>query len=165
MEKGEAMRSEFYKDTGTIDKQEFIENLMGNVYFTSAPAGKGEAMQPDYYKDRETINKQEFIISYLTRCGVASRCAFNIATAIKYLDRAGTKPGEDFYKEMKKAGSYLYRAVECCWPWEDGHLSEEDECGESETESWQKIWADLRDGRCTHDEAMSRSRKLAGEES
>lgn len=44
-----------------------------------------------------------------------ARRNLNMALASKHEDRAGEKSGEDWRKELTKAGNYLHRAVHGCW--------------------------------------------------
>lgn len=41
---------------------------------------------------------------------------FNLGNVIKYISRAGRKPGEDREKDLRKALAYLHREVEGEWP-------------------------------------------------
>lgn len=73
---------------------------------------------PDYYGGTETIEKQETVVGILAGLGVEPEAAFSAATALKYSDRAGSKPGNDYLEDMGKCANYLFRAIEGRWPWE-----------------------------------------------
>lgn len=44
---------------------------------------------------------------------------FRLANAIKYIARAGRKPGESRDADLKKAADYLHRARFGRWPWQE----------------------------------------------
>jgi len=75
----------------------------------------------NHYRDAEEnghgdpILMQEIIIQMLIEQGIPPVPAFFIATAQKYMPRAGLKEGEDWRKEIGKAINYLTRAVTGEW--------------------------------------------------
>lgn len=73
---------------------------------------------PDYYEGKQTVDKQERIAEMLVARGVDHARAFDAATAVKYVDRCGTKPGESEDRDLGKAADYLFRAMTGLWPWE-----------------------------------------------
>ena len=75
-------------------------------------------MTPDYYEGKETIDKQEAVAAALVAHGVPASRAFDAATDLKYIDRAGEKPRERAEDDLAKCAAYLYRAIEGTWPWE-----------------------------------------------
>lgn len=75
---------------------------------------------PEYYQGKETINKQEYAVRKLIAYGMEPARAFDAATAMKYVDRAGDKPGEESSKDIEKAVAYLFRVKYGVWPWEIG---------------------------------------------
>lgn len=75
---------------------------------------------PEYYEGKETITKQEDVVEALVRRGIPPARAFDAATAIKYSDRAGEKPGESADADMGKCVAYLFRSITGMWPWEEG---------------------------------------------
>lgn len=46
---------------------------------------------------------------------------FRLANAIKYIARAGRKPGESRDADLEKAANYIHRARFGRWPWEVDH--------------------------------------------
>lgn len=80
--------------------------------------GKGISITPGHYQGKRTIDKQEYAIARLAGMGVTKESSFCAATAIKYLDRAGTKKSESFHDDMDKAINYIYRSMNDRWPWE-----------------------------------------------
>lgn len=73
---------------------------------------------PEYYEGKATIRKQEWVVSLLMDRGISGARAFDAATALKYVERAGEKSGETMERDLGKAADYLFRAIAGAWPWE-----------------------------------------------
>lgn len=61
----------------------------------------------DFAPVREAM---ELIEQVVGREGVPRRAAYCIGNALKYLIRAGAKPGEPWEDDVRKAENYLHRA-------------------------------------------------------
>lgn len=53
------------------------------------------------------------------------RLDFALGSVIKYVARAGSKPGEARERDLQKASDYLHLAIHGHWPWDDPQKSEE----------------------------------------
>lgn len=71
---------------------------------------------PDYYSNQpiETINKQEMILQHLEPC-LKPIEAYELACAIKYIDRMGKKKEADPNVDAYKAANYLHRLIKGDW--------------------------------------------------
>ncbi len=82
---------------------------------------KDVIVSDDHYRNAEKLGHgdpilmQEATIDMLINNGIPPIPAFFIATAQKYIPRAGAKPDEDWKKEIGKAINYLTRAVTGEW--------------------------------------------------
>ena len=77
----------------------------------------GDVTEPGYYAGNDVIGRQERVASALVALGAPPDRAFDAATAVKYLDRRGSKDDRPD-SDMGKAVNYLFSAVTGRWPWE-----------------------------------------------
>lgn len=66
----------------------------------------------DFRACRESIEVIEQVVS---REGLPREAAYCIGNALKYLLRAGNKPGEFWADDIAKAENYLHRALTGVW--------------------------------------------------
>jgi len=71
----------------------------------------------DFPKVSETI---ELIEDVVTRENLPRRAAYSIGNALKYICRAGKKPGEEWMDDIRKAENYLHRATHGEWVGKEG---------------------------------------------
>ena len=69
----------------------------------------------DHYADKsiQPIDEIEEVMEKNTDIPVKNR--YSVAQSIKYIRRAGTKEGEDWKKDLRKAMNYLNRAITGEW--------------------------------------------------
>lgn len=96
------------EDTAEVvaDKECFPYNMAN-----AKPVKKAEGRHYDFMKF-ETI---EVIESVVSREGLPRIAAYEIGNAVKYLLRAGLKPGENWTDDVSKAKNYLARALTGKW--------------------------------------------------
>lgn len=75
---------------------------------------------PSYYKNEtglETSKKQRMILHYLdsSKVEIDSYTQHCIATAIKYIDRAGLKGTDSWTEDCYKAADYISQAITGKW--------------------------------------------------
>lgn len=75
---------------------------------------------PSYYKNEtglETYKKQRMILHYLdsAQIEIDSYTQHCIATAIKYIDRAGMKKTDNWIEDCYKAADYISQAITGNW--------------------------------------------------
>lgn len=75
---------------------------------------------PSYYKNEnrlETSKKQQMILHYLdsAQIEIDSYTQHCIATAIKYIDRAGMKETDNWIADCYKAADYISQAITGNW--------------------------------------------------
>lgn len=75
---------------------------------------------PSYYKNEsglETSKKQRVILHYLdsAQIEIDSYTQHCIATAIKYIDRAGLKETDNWVEDCYKAADYISQAITGNW--------------------------------------------------
>lgn len=75
---------------------------------------------PSYYKNEsglETSKKQRVILHYLdsAQIEIDSYTQHCIATAIKYIDRAGLKETDNWVEDCYKAADYISQAITGKW--------------------------------------------------
>lgn len=73
---------------------------------------KTEGRHYDFPVCRESIDVIELVVS---RESIPRGTAFCIGNALKYLLRAGNKPGESWIDDIAKAENYLHRALTGEW--------------------------------------------------
>lgn len=66
-------------------------------------------------KDIEPILVIEETIDRLIDADFDTKGSYNVAQALKYILRAGTKEGESVDKDLAKALNYLYRGIKGEW--------------------------------------------------
>ena len=66
-------------------------------------------------KEIEPILVIEETIERLIEADFEPKGSYNIAQALKYILRAGTKEGEDVEKDLAKALNYLHRGIKGEW--------------------------------------------------
>lgn len=74
--------------------------------------GKVAGRHYDFPECREAIEVIEMAVS---REGVPRKASYCIGNALKYLLRAGNKPGESWKDDAAKAENYLHRALTGEW--------------------------------------------------
>ena len=57
---------------------------------------------------------------HASKIGIPEKAKLNIAIGDNYVTRAGTKSGEPWEKDIRKAMNHFYRALHGKWPWDDG---------------------------------------------
>lgn len=84
------------------------EEFLGKSEASEKVAGK----HYDFPQCSETIDVIEMVVS---RDGLPRKSAYCIGNALKYLLRAGNKPGEQWKDDIAKAENYLHRALTGEW--------------------------------------------------
>lgn len=79
------------------------EKELINAHRQTAPAKKDDPVNPSHYKDLGEFSAVHIIPKW--------KLGFEVGTALKYIQRAGTKPGEPEIRDLKKAVWYLLRRI------------------------------------------------------